>query len=210
MARKAGDRNRDFELKRTQILDALERRLLAEDASRISMNEMAAAAEVSVSSLRQHLGDRAEVMAAVLARQGTHGAPYLAMTRAEPVLALEPSLQTLMQQMLLALERGLGTIVSNGLSMGLRDVKVGPSFVENILEPILQSVEIRLDWHQKRGELGPCDLRVAALALVSPLVLGVLHQHGLCGNTVRPLSLPDMLRVHVGQFIRAYGISSAV
>ena len=68
MPRKPGDRNRDFEQKRSTILDRLEERLLRPDGARVTLNEMATVADVSVSSLRHHVGGRPEVWAAMLAR----------------------------------------------------------------------------------------------------------------------------------------------
>ncbi len=186
------------------MLEALEPRLLQDDAARLTMNELATVADVSVSTLRQHLGSRGDVIAAVLERQGSRGAPYLASVAAEPEGGLEVSLRTTLQRMVSGLEHGLGDVLSNGLSLGLRDPTVGPAFLETMLEPILQSLEARLAWHQQKGELAPCDTRVAALSLVAPLVLGALHQRGLCGDRVRPLSLTALVDELVTRFVKAY------
>ena len=204
MARKPGDRNRDFEKKREQILDVLERRVLEEGGPRLSMNEMAQSAEVSLSTLRHHLGSREELLKALLERQGRRGARYLAAVTAEPTTGLEESVRHTLHQMVIGLEHGLAETLAHGLSVGLRDRTVGPAFLNNLLEPILQSLEQRLAYHEQRGELLPADLRVAALSLAAPVVLGALHQRGLCGNEVRPLSLHYLVDVQVTQFVRAY------
>ncbi len=204
MARKLGDRNRDFEKKREQILDVLEQRVIREDGHRLSMNEMAQAADVSLSTLRHHLGSREELLTLLLERQGSRGARYLAAVTAEPTTGLEESLRHTLHQVVIGLEHGLAETLAHGLSVGLRDPMVGPAFLNNLLEPILQSLEIRLGHHLRRGELIPADLRVAALGLASPVVLGALHQRGLCGDRVRPLSLHYLVDVQVTQFIRAY------
>ena len=180
MARTAGSRNRDYEHKRGQLLEALNRRLREPDGARLSVSEMAEAAGVSVSSLRHHLGTRSEILASVMAEQGKLGAPYLARVREEPSLPVEAS---------------------------LRDPLAGVSFLENLLEPILQSLECRLEAHARSSELIRADYRIAALGLVSPLVLATLHQNALCGTTVRPLSLPALVEEQVAVFLRAYGSS---
>lgn len=207
MARTAGSRNRDYEQKRGQLLEALKRRLREPDGARLSVSEMAEAAGVSVSSLRHHLGTRSEILASVMAEQGKLGAPYLARVREEPSLPVEASLRETLHAMLQGLTFGLGELLANGLAMSLRDPLAGVSFLENLLEPILQSLECRLEAHARRAELIPADYRMAALGLVSPLVLATLHQNALCGTTVRPLSLPALVEEQVVVFLRAYGSS---
>ena len=204
MARKPGDRNRDFEKKREQILDILELRVIQEDGHRLSMNEMAQAADVSLSTLRHHLGSREELLKALLERQGSRGARYLAQVTAEPTTGLDESLRSTLHQVVIGLEHGLAETLAHGLSVGLRDRTVGPAFLNNLLEPIQQSLELRLKHHQRRGELVDADLRVAALTLLAPVVLGALHQRGLCGNEVRPLSLHALVDEQVTRFVRAY------
>jgi AcrR family transcriptional regulator len=210
MARKPGDRNRDFEDKRERLLDALDKRLRLPDAGRITLNEMAEAAGVSVSSLRHHLGTREQIVAAVLARQGRLGAPWLALVAGEPAHDLDASLRLTLHMMLKGLELGLGDLLANGLLLSLRDSTAGPAFLDALLEPILQSLEARLAAHARRGELVPCDVRVAALTLVAPLVLGALHQRGLCGDRVRPLDLSAMVEAQVSAFVRGYGATPAI
>lgn len=204
MARTVGSRNRDYDVKRGQILVALQKRLREPDAARLSLNEMASAAGVSVSSLRHHLGGRAEIFATVMAEQGKLGAPYLARVRAAPTEPLQASVSETMHAMLQGLNYGLGEMLANGLAMSLRDPLAGPAFLQNFLEPMLQSLEARLAAHAQRGEMIETDYRVAALILVAPLVLASLHQHALCGTTVRPLALPAMIDEQVAVFMRAY------
>ncbi|MDP2311311.1 MAG: TetR/AcrR family transcriptional regulator [Pseudomonadota bacterium] len=205
MARKVGDKNRDFERKREQILDALQVRLLREDAARITMNEMAVAADVSLSTLRHHFGTRSDVVAAVLERLGRLGAPYIASAVAPPEGDVQSSLTWLLHSLLRGLQYGLSDMMGMGISLGMRDPTVGPAFLQTILEPVLQSVEARLEHHVRSGELvATTDVRLAALTLVSPLLLGTLHQRGLCGDTVRPLQLDGMVAAQVRHFLRGY------
>lgn len=205
MARKVGDRNRDFALKREMILEVLQVRLLQEDAPRITMNEMAQAAGVSLSTLRHHFGTRSDVIAAVLERLGKLGAPYTASTRAPPEGDVKTSLTWLVTQLVRGFQFGLAEVVGMGLTLGMRDATVGPVFLESMLEPLLQAVEERLAHHVRRGELEDTDVRLAALTLVSPIVLAALHQRGLCGDKVRPLALDSVIEAQVTHFLRGYG-----
>lgn len=205
MARKTGDRNRDYHQKREQILAALQVRLLREDAARVSMSELAAAAGVSLSTLRHHVGTRAEVIAAVLSRLGRLGTPYIQSIAAPPSEPLAESLRGIMANILFGLRRGVLEIHALGIATGLRDKVVGPAYLNEILEPTLRSVEVRLQYHIDRGELLPCDVRLATLALLSPLILATLHQSGLGGDCVRPLALELVCNEQVERFLRAYG-----
>lgn len=210
MPRKTGDRNRDFEKKREQILDALQARLLREDAARITLNEMAVVASVSLSSLRHHFGSRSGLYAALLFRLGTFGKPYLSWITAPPEQPVAESLAALLRLLLAGLRRGVLDIHAVGLSVGLRDALVGPAYLREILEPTLAAVEVRLAFHIERGELIPCIPRVAALSLIAPLLLGALHQNGLCGDSVRPLSLDDLSAELLHSFLRAYATRSPI
>jgi AcrR family transcriptional regulator len=209
VARRQGDRNRDFDEKRRAILSALAPRLLEADGPRISLNEMAACAGVSASSLRHHLGDRAEVWAAVIDLHGQQGLPYLSAVRAPTDLPLETSLRTTMAAIAFGLERGLATILANGMAAGVQDPTIGLSYLNHLLEPVLQAMEARLTHHLGRGELGPCDVRLATLGLLSPLVLGALHQRSLGGCDLRPMSLPDLAQEQVSRFLLAYAATNA-
>lgn len=208
MARKIGDKNRDFDQKRENILAALEPRLLADDGPRVTLHEMATAAGVSVSSLRHHVGGRAEVWEAVLARYGAKGEPWNRLVASPTDLSLADSLRTTLQMIAMGLQRGLLPMIATGLMAGLREPTVGPAFLNTMLEPILASLEARLAHHAARGQLAPCDHRLAALGLVSPLLMASLHQQGLGGCTVRPLSLDVVVDEQVRAFLMVYGVAS--
>ena len=55
------------------------------------------------------------------------------------------------------------------------------------------------------GEKRVEALRIAALSLLSPLLLGAVHQHGLRGDGVRPLALPALCDEILDRFLLAYG-----
>ena len=97
----------------------------------------------------------------------------------------------------------MGLRMSQALAAGMDDPALGPATVDALLEPVLQAVEARLGVHRDRGELAAdADLRHAALALVSPLLLGLLHQRSLGGSGCRPLDLRRSRRIHVARFVR--------
>jgi hypothetical protein len=73
-----------------------------------------------------------------------------------------------------------------------------------VLEPTLQALEHRLKNYVAQGVVVDCDTRHAALMLLSPLLLALLHQHDLGGTRCRPLAIPALIDEHVRVFVRAY------
>ncbi|MEM9453866.1 MAG: TetR/AcrR family transcriptional regulator [Myxococcota bacterium] len=205
MGRTAGTRNPGYEDKRRALCGAVIPRLL-ESGSTASMRELATAAEVSVPTLRHYFGDREGVVVAAMGEWMRRGRPYLEVTRQATRDGLRPSLMAMMATLLEGWRRfGVGRIYDTGLAMGLGHAVIGPSYVDHLLEPLLQAVEGRLQQHREWGELGDFDLRFAALSLVSPVVLALLHQDGLGGSGCRPLDMEAFVGAHVDGFVRAYG-----
>ena len=69
----------------------------------------------------------------------------------------------------------------------------------------LDDLEARLARHQAAGDMAAGDARHAALALLSPVVLALLHQDCLRGEGLRALALRPFLDDHLTHFVRAYG-----
>ena len=81
---------------------------------------------------------------------------------------------------------------------------LGPAYIDHILEPTLAVVEQMLEIWRERGEVDVPDLRTAALGLLAPVVLAMLHQRGLGGVNCRPLDVDAFLDAHVDGFLRGY------
>jgi AcrR family transcriptional regulator len=204
MGRPAGVHNEDYDEKRAALLDRVTARLVAVGADRASFREMAATAGVSVPTLRHYFGDRQGLIRAWMAWRGGQGAPYLAelATTTEP---FDLSIRTMLEFVALGLERGrVVELHVVGLMEGLTNPALGPSYLTSILEPTLQAAEQRLALHAERGEMRAVDLRAAALALLSPLILAVLHQRDLGGRSVRCLDISAFIATHAEAFVRAY------
>lgn len=210
-----GSKHPEHGRRREALLDAAMPRLVA-DHGGTSFNELAAHLEVSVPTLRHYFGDRAGLVAAALRRQAHHARPHLgrAATPSSPDLAA--SLAQYLGELAAAWRMfGVGRLFAAGLTMGLADGAAGPAYLDGVLEPTLAAVESRLRRHAEAGALrcGPDDadeLRAAALALVSPALLALLHQDALGGATCRALDVAAFMRTHVAAFVRAWGPVKAV
>lgn len=204
MARTAGSRNADFDASREGLVRALLEALPGERLAQASLRELAGAAGVSVATLRHYFGARTGVIEACLERMHREGLPYLLEVASGPLPEVRTSLRWLMRYQLEGLRQGVGDLHRTGLAAGMGEEALGPAYLRHLLEPSLQAIEARLARHVAAGELNALDVRHAALALVSPLLLGWLHQRGLGGDRCRPLDLEALADDTLEAFLRAH------
>lgn len=209
MGRPEGRTNADFDAKR----DALAMRLLGaltEGGAGASLRELAAACEVTPPTLRHYFVDRDGCVRAALAMARRLGAEHLLRTASADLGDAATALRTVLDELRRGwLDHGVGRINELGLQAGLGDAALGPAYVEEILEPLLQAFEARISLHVARGELRVGDVRHAALALVGPVVLGMLHQQQLGGRGCRPLDLERTVAAQLADFLRLHAAPRA-
>lgn len=189
MGRRAGSHNADFEATRVGLLIRVGARLLAPDGAGASLRELATAAGVGVTTLKHYFPDRDALIAAYLKHCHDQGREYLLLVATHPLQAdAAASLRWTLDLIRIGLEQGpLLQMHALGLRAGLDSPQLGPAYLSTLLEPTLACVEVRIERHQARGELQGHSPRLLALQLVSPLLLALLHQRGLCGAELRPL-----------------------
>lgn len=171
------------------------------------MRELAQTAGVSVPTMRHYFGNRDGVIAAALESLREIGAFHNNRAATENMdLPLEASLRWVVGEFATGWLRGVGQIVTAGILVGANSDRVGPAFIDNTLEPTLQGFERRIQHHQELGHIDPnADARAASLALICPVILGLLHQQQLGGAGCRPLDLDAFLDEHVARFVRGWG-----
>jgi hypothetical protein len=106
---------------------------------------------------------------------------------------------------------GLGKVLSLGIRSGLGHPTLGPAFVTHLLEPALQDFEAMIAAAQERGDLAAGDTREAAISLLSPVLVALLHQDALGGVHCRPLDVDAFTASHLARWLRAWapGVSSS-
>jgi AcrR family transcriptional regulator len=207
MGRTVGARNAAFELRRNALIEKARSRLALQGAEPPSFRELALACGVSVATLRHYFGSREALIKAVFAHSLASAGRHLRRTRAfEPDVAdLEEGLKEFLNRVVMGWTQGMvGALHRIGLAEGLRNPATALDYLVDVLEPTLQALEQRLTRDIERGVIVPCDTRHAALMLLSPLLLALLHQHDLGGTRCRPLALPALVDEHVRVFARAY------
>lgn len=209
MGRRAGSRNLDYDWTRGQIVTRLTDHILSSGRAILSFRELAEAAGVAPSTLRHYFADREAVLLGVLEKVHDLGLRYVAEGATADHGPAPESLRWFLGYLVEGWSRGVGRAHELGLTEGIGEAALGPAYLRLLLEPTLHSAEARIAVHMARGEIGPCDVRVAAVELVAPVVVVLLHQRALGGTTVRHLAIDPFLDEHVGRFLRAFAPTPA-
>jgi AcrR family transcriptional regulator len=206
MARTAGARNLEYDERRNSLIIKARERLEMQSGGPPSFRELALAAGVSVATMRHYFGTREELIGSVFAYYLLGAKRYLAHAGQAETGDLATELGGVMNRIAVGWTRGnVGALHRIGLSEGLRNPATALHYLMDVLEPTLQALERRLESYRERAVIrADTQPRHAALALLAPLVLALLHQVDLGGTRCRPLSLPDLIDQHVAMFVRAY------
>lgn len=206
MPRTVGARNSDYDHARDRLLDAVIPRLTAASAERPSFRELADHAQVSVSTLRHYFADREGLVVAAFARMHDLGREHMDASVLLASLPAEDALRAYCDNLLLAwMTFGVGAMLSTALAEGMNQPRVGPAYVQELLEPMIQGCEALLAGLVEAGTLPPLDTRLGAIQLISPLFIALLHQDTLGGVACRPLDLSAFVPAHVKAFLGGHG-----
>ncbi|MFO0617667.1 MAG: hypothetical protein U0414_34050 [Polyangiaceae bacterium] len=196
--------------RRRELALAMRRAVIREGAV-CSLHDLAREADVSIPTIKHYFQDRSGALAAALREVPAEAHAYVASVADPGDMDLATSLTALATRLAHAwVAFGVGRLFTAGMSAGMHDRVAGPGYLEGVLEPTVRALEERLRVHARRGEadLDPADeldVRTAALAFLSPLLVALLHQHALAGDTCRPLDVGAFVERHVARFTRAYG-----
>lgn len=207
MARPQGSRNQNYDQERARLSSMIMERLTQPDGPSASLRALATHCQVSPPTLRHYFEDRDGAVIAAFEHAMAGGEPHLGVVREAELGPAPVALTSLLRFTVLGWERfGVGDIFRAGLEIGLGHERLGPAYINSLLEPLLQAFEQRLRVHQSRQELRPeLDPSTGALMLLSPILLGLLHQVELGGRTCRALDLDALICTQVDAFMRAWG-----
>lgn len=207
MARPRGTRSPDFDARREELIARLADRLAAPDGHLAGIRTLAEAIGVTYPTLRHYFGSRDGILAALFEKRAAEGQVYLEMM-ARTDLPFAASVAEATRFLVgAAAQPQFMALHEIGLREGIKATGIGTHYLGKIFEPTLDAIERRLRHHVEAGEMRPADLRTAALALLSPVLLGALHQHSLEGAALRPLTMSAFGDEVAAMFVRAYGIA---
>lgn len=207
MGRPSGKRAKDHDERRREILARLTSRLSAPNAMHASYRDLAASSGESVSTLQHYFGKRADILTAVMSESRRSAEGHLAFSRTpDPDDEFADSIWTVANYIRLGFEQfGLGDIHAIGLVEGIRNPAIGPAVVNDLLEPTIEALAARMAIHQQRGQMRREALpRHAAVFLIGPILLIMLHQKELGGRHSHPADMDRFFKDHVEAFIRAH------
>jgi AcrR family transcriptional regulator len=203
MARTRGAKNADFAASRQKLLSELAD-LVVRAPGPHSFRSLAAACEVNVGTLRHYFTDTNTLIREVLFFLNARSNEMLVRAMTQVPESVEESLTSFSASIVMGWRHGLGAIHRLGLVYGLTEEGFGSVYLTQVLEPTLAVAEARLARHVAQGTLPKLDLRRAALAWVSPIVMALLHQDNLAGDHVRPLDVEVFAREHARWCARAF------
>ncbi|MBK8259353.1 MAG: hypothetical protein IPK82_42700 [Polyangiaceae bacterium] len=215
MGRLLGARNQDYEATKVALARRV-RGAVVRRGAQVSLHELAREADVSIPTIKHYFGDRSGAVAEALRTVKEDAAQYTAGVADPGDKGFEASLRALATELAAAwVPHGVGQLFTAGMGAGLFDKAAGPGYLDGVLEPTVLAMEERLRVHARRGEarLDPTDelaVRTAALAFLSPLLVALIHQHGLSGIKCRPLPMAAFINELVERFTAAYGAKKAL
>ena len=207
--RRLGSRNAGYDDRRNALLDRLTERLCDRAGGWPTMRELAAAAGCSVSTLRHYFGRREALVMAVLAHIAAGTQAQLAATR-QPEGRFAVSILRAAERASAALhDPAIARLLAMGLIESLSASEIGPTFLGTMLDPFVAALAERLEAHIARGEMRAADTRLAAMAIISPILIAALHQKRLGGAACNPLDPEAHARQVAEMFVAAYGTGQA-
>ncbi|HEY9219363.1 MAG TPA: TetR/AcrR family transcriptional regulator [Phenylobacterium sp.] len=210
MPRPRGARDADYEAKRRALLRKMTQRITRREVARPSLRQLADSAGVSVPTLRHYFGDRTEVVEAMLdeyRRQGEERLKWVATPQGGFATSVRQFCYSMIAGMTAPMAVRLGDVFAVGLAEGLLDPGIGPAALRHIVDPAVDACQARLQAHIDRGEMIATDTRAAALMLLSPLLVAVLHQDQMQGASCNPVDLYGLADTLSEAFVRAYGVA---
>lgn len=186
MSRPIGARNQDFETKRAALIDSMTEYALEADLRRPSLRQFAIAARASEPTLRHYFDDRQGVVEAILENMGKRGTriwEVIAHPASNPIEAIEEYYRIADAGM----RYGQFTRAhAFGLIEGVADETAGRAYRKYLLEPGLKSIMDKLE-ATPNGPVSRDALRVAAFAIMAPLLFMSIHQKLLGGDADFPI-----------------------
>ena len=189
MSRPAGVRNRDFEQKRAALVDGLTRFAVSAELRRPSLRQFAKAVEASEPTLRHYFKDRRGVVVAILENMGR-----FAKSIRQDLAASADTVANAVKQYYRVAEPGpqfdmFTRAHAFGLIEGVADETAGRAYLKYMLEPSLAAIAAKLEGTPGSPK-SALELRAAAFAILSPLILVGIHQTLLGGAEEAPVDSP--------------------
>ena len=143
MSRPKGLRDADYEEKRRDLLRRMTVRIMRREVVRPSLRDLAAAAEVTVPTVKHYFGGRPQLVDAILAeclRQGREGLDAQATSDKPFAESIADYARALVSALQAERDVRLGDIFAVSLAEGLMDPQIAAATLNHILDPTIDFV----------------------------------------------------------------------
>lgn len=198
-----GSRSKDYDDKRQKLLINAGQLFLEVPTQRLSLRQIADGLGVTIPTLNHYFGGREGIITAFLEHTWQSAQCHL-NDAAQPAGELQDCLRSKLTNVVDAMRNyGLEKLHIFGMTEGLGDKILGPAYLNFFLEPTLQACEKWLKYYQLDGSVdADVELRFAAVALYSPLLILLMHQNQLGGLAVREASIEQFIDQHSKNFLK--------
>ncbi|MBC7996416.1 MAG: TetR/AcrR family transcriptional regulator [Leptolyngbya sp.] len=201
-----GSRSKDYDDKRKELLVRAGRLFLKVPTEKLSLRQIAEGVGVTIPTLNHYFGGREGIITAFL-EHTWQSAQYHLNEAAQPTGELADCIRSKLTNVVDAmLNYELEKLHIFGMTEGLGNKILGPAYLNFFLEPTLQACEKWLKYYQLDGSVdADVELRFAAVALYSPLLILLMHQNQLGGSAVREASIDQFIEQHSKNFLKYLG-----
>lgn len=208
MGRTPGARNRDYERTRDEFASRMADHVVARrSVDPPTMAELAAAAGVTPPTLRHYFVDLDGALRAALEATGRAADRHLAAVADPGDADVAASVHGLVRLTVRAWrDHGVGAVMAAGMGLGLSRQPLGATYLSAQLDPVVAAAARRLQVHVDRGELPDTDTRAAALGLLAPVLVALLHQDHLGGRDSSPLDVDAFADHHADVMLAGWGV----
>lgn len=194
--------------RKAELLAVLASTAIAERSAPVSLRQFAIRAGVSEPTLRHYFSDRQGVVIAIIGFFADGARDFLERS-ARSAGSVEDAVNSYGA---LATEGADTDIFAQAHAFALvesiHDPLVARAYLDRIIEPSLQALEARLGSAAQTQGLTSDEIRHAAIALYSPVLIAVLHQRLLHGAEARPLDMASFFNDLTALFSKGLGRTS--
>lgn len=198
-----GSRSKDYDDKRQKLLISAGQLFLEVPTQKLSLRQIAEGVGVTIPTLNHYFGGRDAIITSFL-EHTWRSAQYHLNDAAQPTGDLSDCIRSKLNNVVDAmLNYGLEKLHIFGMTEGIGNEILGPAYLNFFLEPTLQACEKWLRYYQLEGSVdADIELRFAAVALYSPLLILLMHQNQLGGLAVREASIEQFIEQHSKNFLK--------
>ncbi len=169
------------------------------------MRELSEAVGVEPKTQRHYFGDRERSLTALMQFDHQLGLSGLTHVSDGPLGPVRQSLRATLEYIRQGfIQGGLADVHVVGFGAGFEAATLGKTYLDELLEPTLQSLEERILRHQREGSLRKRNASHTALSLLGSALVVFLHQYRLGGIQCRPLDVGAFLDDLVDDFLSAH------